>query len=390
MDHVVVSGLSRFAEGDTQGISARVTIGSSGHDIWYRVRGGPVADGAETLLAATLLPAMRVGGGLHIEGTVSSRLLQTVPRIQEIFHTWYPTLAQIPVHAASRPPRAVDVPQGVACFFSGGVDSFYTFLKAHDEITALIFVHGFDIRLGRAVLRDRVAGALRDLAAKLHRPLIEVETNLRDFSNCYSRWAPEYSGAALASVGLLLSPRFRKIYIPGSFTYAELLPWGSHPMVDTLWRTEEMELIHDGCEATRVQKVGFIASHEVALQSLRVCWENRNGAYNCGRCEKCLRTMISLRAVGALDRCATFPRRLSLPAIATVAIPNALLRSFWEQNLDVVLRSGDDPALAWALRICLNRYRQGLWYLARGARNHARRYAGRLFPRASRRLGVAP
>jgi hypothetical protein len=285
---------------------------------------------------------------------------------------------------------ASEAPQGVACFFSGGVDSFYTFLKAHDEITALIFVHGFDIRLDRVALRDRVAGAVRDLAARLERPLIEVETNLRDFSNRYARWAPEYFGSALASVGLLLSPQFRKIYIPGSVTYAELLPWGSHPMVDTLWRTEETELVHDGCEATRVEKVGFIASHEVALGSLRVCWENRDGAYNCGRCEKCLRTMISLRAVGALDRCATFPRRLSLPAVATIAIPNAILRSFYEQNLDVVLRAGRDPALAWALRICLNRYRQGLWYVVRGARNRLRRYAARLLPEAGRRLGAAP
>ncbi len=390
MNPVVVSDLSRFTDGETQGISAMVTVAGTSHDIWYRVRGGQVADGAETLLAATLVPAMRVGGGLHIEGAVSARLLHTVPRIQEIFHAWYPMLTQIPVRVSPRPPGPSVTPRGVACFFSGGVDSFYTFLKARDEITTMIFVHGFDIRLDRVALRDKVAGAVRDIAAKLHRPLIEVETNLRDFSNRYARWAPEYFGAALASVGLLLSPQFRRIYIPGSVTYAELLPWGSHPMVDTLWRTEETELVHDGCEATRVQKVAFVAGHEVALQSLRVCWENRNGAYNCGRCEKCLRTMISLRAVGALDRCPTFPRRLSLPAVATVAIPNAILRSFYEQNLDVVLRSGHDPALAWALRICLNRYRQGLWYLARGARNRARRYASRLMPQASRRLGLVP
>jgi hypothetical protein len=100
--------------------------------------------------------------------------------------------------------------------------------------------------------------------------------------------------------------------------------------------------------------------------------------------------MISLRAVGALDRCATFPRPLSLMAVSCIAIPNAILRSFYEQNLRVVEDAGNDAALTWALRVCLNRPRQAIWYLARGARDRSRRYLTRLAGGGRRRPAVAP
>ena len=47
------------------------------------------------------------------------------------------------------------LPQGkrVGCFFSGGGDSFYSFLKHRTEITDLIFIHGFDISLANLELR---------------------------------------------------------------------------------------------------------------------------------------------------------------------------------------------------------------------------------------------
>src|SRR2546430_360740 len=202
-------------------------------------------------------------------------------------------------------------------------------------------------------LRERVADALRRAAQELGKPLIEVETNLRAFSDSYVSWSEEYDGSALASVALLLSAELGKVYIPASFSEAFLMPWGTHPHLDPLWSTEGTEIVHDGNQTGRPQKVARIAQSEAALRWLRVCWENRDQAYNCGRCEKCLRTMVNLRIAGALDRCPTFARPLDLRAVRNLVIPDECARIFVEENLEACRAAGTDPELEQALEACL-------------------------------------
>jgi hypothetical protein len=202
-------------------------------------------------------------------------------------------------------------------------------------------------------LRATVSQAIHSIAAELQKPLIEVETNIQAFANNYAEWGPHYHGTALASVALLLSRHFRKVFIASSHSYSDLIPWGSHPIIDPLWSTEHTEIIHDGCEATRVEKVAEIALNDTALKYLRVCYENRDGAYNCGRCEKCLCTMVNLHVAGALERCTTFTHTLDLVAVSGMRVPDMDSRVAVEENLRAVERSGKDPALAQALRECL-------------------------------------
>src|SRR5262249_14111684 len=162
------------------------------------------------------------------------------------------------------------------------------------------FIHGFDIPLENTLLRTRVSTAVREVASAFGKPLIEVETNLKELLIEHAPW--EYAhGALLAGAALLLSPQFGRIYIAASDSYeTAMVAWGSHPLLDPLWSTECTTIVHDGTEATRMNKVAAVAGSDVALRWLRVCWENPNGEYNCGRCAKCLRTMASLRILGAL------------------------------------------------------------------------------------------
>jgi hypothetical protein len=95
---------------------------------------------------------------------------------------------------------------------------------------------------------------MRQVADEFRKYLIEVETNLRAFTDARVE-SKYYHGAGLASVALFLSSRFRKVYIPSTQSYFALSPMGSHPLPDPLWSTEETEIVHDGCEATRVDKV---------------------------------------------------------------------------------------------------------------------------------------
>jgi hypothetical protein len=83
------------------------------------------------------------------------------------------------------------------------------------------------------------------------------------------------------------------------------------------------------------------------MEWLRVCYKNPNGIYNCGRCEKCMRTMIALRAVGAQGRCKTLPNDLDLEEVANMHIPEHSIVAR-RNNLKALKRLGTDPELAQA------------------------------------------
>ncbi len=376
MDSLIVGQAKYFEDDGSHVVAAPIRIGADCHEVWFRVADGPLASGVEPFLAATLMPAMKLGRAVAASGTVSRRLIETIPTIQDIVHAWWPEFQRVPVEVKAKRAHT-SPPQDVGCFFTGGVDSFYTLLKHKEEITKLIFVHGFDVQLDDIPLREKVSQALREVARDLRKPLIEVETNLRTFSEPHAEWG-EFHGNALASVTLLLSPQFRKFYIPSTYAYAQLHPWGSHPLLDPLWSTDNTEIVHDGCEATRIEKVAQISSCEIVLRSLRSCYRNPGGAYNCGQCEKCIRTMALLRAVGVLDRCTTFDGTLDLRALSRLPYKEHSTL-FLPETLQVAIKLGADPALVQALRDCVNqRFHRGIWRVASGVRSRVHRLVHRV------------
>jgi hypothetical protein len=344
----------RHADGSARA-TATLATRSRRFEFRYRVDGAAVAAGPEPFLAASLLLAMRAGEPLAVAEPVSPRLLAGVARLQDIFHVWDRRFRRIEIRAAAAGGAAQSAgTRGVACFFSGGVDSFYSVLKHAEALAALVFCVGWDPPAEDPARRRTAAAAVRAAAAALGKPLVTVETNLHAEREGVVSWRL-YHGAALASVALLLAPAFRRVLIPASHSYADLLPLGSHPLVDPLWSTEATEIVHDGCEATRVERVARIARSPIALRWLRVCGEARADGLNCGECEKCVRTMVGLRLAGALDRCPTFARPLDLEAVARLDVANPHLRAYARENLRAAEAAGGDLALAAALRASLER-----------------------------------
>lgn len=348
-----------------QVVSAGVcTSDGSEYEISYTLPVEPPEYPEDAFLPATLMPAMARREPLVLDEPVSPRLVGAVSTIQDILNAWVrhtevergerPAWERVQVDARSRPAGSVAAGgRGAACFFTGGVDSFYTALKRRDELSALVYVHGFDVALEATELRARVADGVRAAAEGLGLPLLEVETDVRTASDGWLFWE-DFHGAALASVALLLARRFSSVFVPATNSYAHLGPLGSHPLLDPLWSTEEVEIVHDGCEATRREKIVALAGCEPAHRWLRVCWENRDGAYNCGRCEKCLRTGMELRLVGLADEFT------SLPQVDLAGLEQVPIR-FGGAELRAALRSvelrGDDPDLTDVLRTALRRHR---------------------------------
>jgi len=134
-----------------------------------------------------------------------------------------------------------------------------------------------------------------------------------------------------------------------------MFPSGSHPLLDPLWSTESVGIVNDGAEATRIQKIQWqIARSDVALRHLRVCWENQDSDYNCGRCEKCIRTMVNLEIAGVLKQCLSFDRPLDYRDVSRVALGSYVQRNLMAQNYEAALAAGSNPSLIRALRTCLH------------------------------------
>ena len=83
--------------------------------------------------------------------------------------------------------------------------------------------------------------------------------------------------------------------------------YGSHPLLDPCYGSAALSIHHDGVRYSRLDKVGILAGWDVGLQHLRVCTRpNHPDVLNCGRCEKCTRTMLEPLALEKLDRCPAF------------------------------------------------------------------------------------
>ncbi|MCU1531368.1 MAG: hypothetical protein JWO49_939 [Arthrobacter sp.] len=305
--------------------------------------------GSSPWLPVALPLAMKAGRPLHVAGPLDQFAVGNAARAQTVLHRWFPELNQVGLFVDSFTGDVPREDRGVGCFFSGGVDSFHSALARADDITHLIFVTGFDIELSNDDLAEQALQGARATAAAMGKHLIEVKTNLRTLSNKHVQWGRHYFGAALATVGLLLSDHIHTAIIPSSYYVDDLYPWGSHPELDPLWSNSKVRFEHHGTDRTRPQKVQAISEDDAAMDHLRVCWRNPDGAFNCGRCEKCLRTMVNLRIAGALERCRTLPSEFAIEEIGASA--NGLSKIYARENLDALLASDvQDQELEAALR----------------------------------------
>jgi 8-oxo-dGTP pyrophosphatase MutT (NUDIX family) len=324
--------------------------------IWLRSE-TEVTPSADAALAACLMPAMRSGGRLEIDEPISPRLLDNQREYQAIQRAWSfawkygeEPLEEVEVEA---PPRSQSPssPSGrVAAFFSGGVDSFATIL-ANPDVTDLIFIRGVDI-LPRLAHQDGLAGRvetrLREAAEELGMPLHVVETNVRDLSDPLIRWECYFSNPLLA-VSHFFAPLFDRVLITGDTDHETQPPIGTSLLIDHLWSSEGLEVVDFGGRLNREQRIQLIAEHPVVRRTLRTCWENPDGAYNCGRCRKCMLTMISLEAIGARQGVETFPAELDVGRLAELELNQRISLALCEDLLATVRERGRadmEPAVA--------------------------------------------
>lgn len=292
--------------------------GQQSEEYWFDVHethAAELSDSGNPWLVCLLPLAATLGEPLRVAWPVDRPLLENASRVMSIWQAWYPQLAVVPLEAEPADHTPSPSPSRNAALFSGGVDSFFTALRPREHaqpmertpVDDLITVWGFDIRLERLDACARLRVRHGQVARQLGKGFVEVATNLRSTRWNSADWPHVAHGCALASVALVLEKRFRTVLIAGGGGYRGLHPWGSHVITDPLLSTCRTAVVYDGAAFLRTEKLDFLAGYPVALQALRVCYESWSDE-NCGACNKCRRTMLTLALLDVLEQCPTFPR----------------------------------------------------------------------------------
>ena len=297
--------------------------------LWFRHpdAGAPAAAG-DPFLAALLVPAMALNEDLQIDAPVSLPLLEAArKRIGPVLLGWFPDFAEASI-GCSRivDPATPAASDGIGSFFSGGVDSWYSLLTRREEVTHVIFLHGFEIDVENTALatvaRENIASAARDLGktvlpiASNVKRVADGETRARLRRLGRERWSffsSCYFGSMLVACGLCLAPPLRRVIVPGSWSEGAVGAAGSHPLIEPNWSTPAVGFDLDGSSANRIDKIRSIAELDPrAFRRLRVCVGRPTEGLNCGRCFKCIRSQLELRVAGALDLGARFQHPLDM------------------------------------------------------------------------------
>ena len=169
-----------------------------------------------------------------------------------------------------------------------------------------LMVHGFDI--GGVVARgakypvfDRAVAAMETVAADAGISLVPLYTNVRHLSDARDVWLNSFFGAVLAAAGHALAGRMNLLFIASSYDIPHLHPCGSHPMLDPEYSSQALAVRHRDLYLSRLDKHRIVADWPAAFHNFRVCLANVPDRLNCGRCEKCVRTMTELTAIGRLQ-----------------------------------------------------------------------------------------
>ena len=302
--------------GQTLVLSATLELPKQSREIlWYHFPADHrelLTEGHDAFLLGTVFLAMRSGSDLTIHGEISPSLLRNLEEFQAAWVSWRPHVySHIQVYAeleAEQPTLATDSAIGA---FSGGVDSCFTLWRhrmgrcgrLQQNLRAGLLIHGLDIPLEQKEIFDRAADNATHMLTSLDVRSLSMATN---FKSIAGTWEDAFM-AGIASCMIWYQKSFSAGLVGSSQPYHALaLPWGSNPITDRMLSSDSFQLIHDGAAYSRTEKVREIAAWPEVQNYLRVCWEGQELDRNCGRCEKCIRTVLNFRALG-LARPACLP-----------------------------------------------------------------------------------
>jgi hypothetical protein len=303
------------------------------------------ADDASPFVPLALLLAMVRGEDLVVDGPVSPLQLRGLTRVRELYLAWAPLYpASVEVAEERAPARRSSE---VACLFSRGVDSTYSAAVPRSypgSLSRLIFIDGFEPAHDAEVDAEeaRRAGLV---AERLGLPLAVVFARFLDALLPAVGNLDDATAPMLALSALMLGGAAGTVLVPSSDSTETLGPNGTSPVLDPLLSTEAVSLEYDSTALGRVEKGLWLARERPdLLAELKVCF-HVNGPGNCGQCQKCLLTMCTLVAAGALGEAHQLPDEIDLDVLRAKQMRGLQPRVEWSTVTRELGETGRAPEL---------------------------------------------
>lgn len=326
-----IHNFSKDLHGDLVRVSATVIwedCDRPQREIYLETTAGFGADlncNPNAFLLGAIIPAWYHGEQrVLVDGKICPQLRDGLITAIQVLTYWYGIRPKdsLTIEATQGFHPSLPSSEHVASFMSGGVDALATLrsnrmdfpLDHPCSIKDCFHVYGIDIGGYEALEKNKKnfvlsVASLEKFAESAKMRMIPVYMNLRYLDDRDTLFSAMSHGAIISAIAHAFSRCISKALIPSSYSIDELAPWGSHPLLDFNYSSVDVSIRHDGLRYSRIEKVGLIADWSDALQILRSCYNPfRSGdALNCGKCEKCLRTMVELLVHGKLSQCQSFP-----------------------------------------------------------------------------------
>jgi hypothetical protein len=274
---------------------------------------------------------MQTGVDVRIHGQVSPSLLRNLIEFQSAWVAMQPHLACVNISAdLEQEPEMLSGRDQAIMAFSAGVDSCFTaFRHARSagvrfpfNIGAGIMVHGFDIPLEDTEAFALAVARSERILSSLGIALIPIATNYRQLVEV---WRYSFA-AALSSCLRIFSGGFSHGLIGQGLTYREIRSYteGSNSLTDPLLSCDSFRIVPDGAAFERFEKILAMRDWPEFLHNLRVCWQGSQKDRNCCACEKCMRNILTFRALGlGLPPC--FPNDVDVSMLRTMRMGRGTL-----------------------------------------------------------------
>lgn len=358
-----IENLNRFEQNGRVGVAATVVweaLDRPSQRIFIETLPRFAADiipNPDAFVVGCIVPALYLQERrLRIDGAVCPFLREGLDLVMALMNQWSGGSCQpLDIEAEQRAtPLNPHSKRRAGLFFSGGFDSLAALRINHlafpcghpGTIRDCFLVHGFDI--GGVIRRgqkydvfDRALQRLEPVARDAGVTMIPVYTNIRHLCDERDLWLDKFFGAVLAAVAHAFAPRSHLMYIASSYDLPNIHPCGSHPLLDPAYSSHEMRIQHRDLALSRVDKLKIVAAWDAAFQNFRVCLANVKDRLNCGRCEKCVRTMVGLEAIGMLDKTRAFVQnQISPDLLSRFDIRIRVREPFYRELLPLLRKRG--------------------------------------------------
>lgn len=256
------------------------------------------------VISTLITVAWAIGADIFVD-EIDKAFLVSLNKIQSVFKRWYPHFSfstKIITHQVVSNSFDCD---GYLLYFSGGVDSMSSYIHNKHHRPELFTVWGADIPFLDNNTWEKVNKSISSFSEAEKLNFNFVKTNMRQMINekilaqkfgLANWWACVANGLILIglSAPFTVYKKIKTVLFASTYTKKEFdAPLGSHPLIDNNIKWADVDVFHDGYELNRQEKTRCIAKNPKYLPYLRVCFSYPS-KFNCGLCEKCVRTMISL------------------------------------------------------------------------------------------------